>query len=360
MKRTRFSFFLLFVYTVSIAFSCAVAQQPTFAPRADIDGNDVIDIWDIIFFQTFWMGNNAGPTPTPTGPTATPTGTPTHTSTPTPTPTLSFNGSLFGTVKDDLDNLLTLEILIDYDDPIPDKSTLAVNGTYQFVDLPIGVAGNLSITDDRFSPYYMVVSVTEQTRLDIVLSRFTPTPTQTETPTVTPTRTHTFTPTVTDTPTITNTPTLTHTPLPSDTPTETWTPTPTWTRTPTVTRTPTETRTPRPTQVPMEGTTWRGFAQVPIVNQPLELRNITSITSAEVRYTTVPYVYSNKGGALVEGVNFHFYDDNDDSPPSSNTRLTLNGVFVSGNRIEGNNAGDFEYYPNTGDVIRGTFYLERQ
>jgi hypothetical protein len=103
----------------------------------------------------------------------------------------------------------------------------------------------------------------------------------------------------------------------------------------------------------MEGTVWKGFVQTPF-NQPLELRDITSPTSAELRYTTVPYVYHNKGGNLVEGVNFHFEDDNDDSPPSSSTRIELNGVFVSGDRIEGDaewHDGEFHYW---------NFYLERQ
>jgi hypothetical protein len=111
-------------------------------------------------------------------------------------------------------------------------------------DEEVGWQGSKEVCPKETKTYTLkvVLNSGEESKLEVEIEVFPPTPTITNTPTKTPVPTNTPTPTHTPIPTHTPTPTLTNTPLPTDTPTATFTPEPTETPTPT----PTATETPQP------------------------------------------------------------------------------------------------------------------
>jgi peptidoglycan/xylan/chitin deacetylase (PgdA/CDA1 family) len=117
-----------------------------------------------------------------------------------------------------------------------------VAGTLYFDDCFFGTGSNNLLVNPGFESG--TASWTTNSKITIVNSSSTPTPTPTATPTPTETPAPTETPTPTETPAPTETPTPTATPTPTETPTATETPTPTPTATPTPTPTPTPTATP--------------------------------------------------------------------------------------------------------------------
>lgn len=356
------------------------AQSPTPDPRADLDGNGIVDFWDIYVLQRFWKGVVLTPTPSPTGPTstrtetATPTPsptvteTPTITETPTETPTQAFNGRVFGVVSVQGTGATVpfYQLFLDLPPEFVDRNTATDDtGFYEILGLPVGVAATLrNNTSAGYADFAIQLAIGLNTEQNIALLPFTPTPSATDTATPTGTPTPSSTRTVTGTPTETGTPTITATRTDTGTPTESRTPTgtrtPTDTRTPTFTRTPTPppiTRTPTPTNQVLTGTNWSGQAFIEgvrtltMVNDPSEPgfpANAVRVTYKTTRrFVEVP---------IIAGSSFRFTTNFVNEEGAGDASIRLTGAFTGPTTLE----GTIEYRDGVGDpLLTGNFILNK-